>query len=360
MRPQSRNINAYASDEARWQAVKQRDTHADEAFIVADICTGRYCKPSAVTLLPLRQYVRFFDSPRLAEMAGFQPSISENSLEQPLPSAWFTIVEKICHLMQRSEEPPNLTALAQHCEISESHLHRVFKTITGLTPKAYYAGLRACRLREELVKPNQTVTMAIQQAGYSASSRFYETATDRLGMTAQHYRQGAQGVQIYFALGQCSLGAVLVAQSQKGVCAISLGDDPQLLIERLMQQFPQAELCGGDNNYEQLIAQVVGYIEEPRSRWQLPLDIQGTVFQERVWRALRDIPPGSTLSYSEVAEKLGAPKAVRAVAQACAANRIAIAIPCHRVIRQDGGISGYRWGVERKRALLAREQLDTD
>ncbi|MBT0723151.1 methylated-DNA--[protein]-cysteine S-methyltransferase [Rosenbergiella sp. S61] len=175
-------------------------------------------------------------------------------------------------------------------------------------------------------------------------------------MTPKNSRRGAQGITIYFALGQCSIGIVLVAQSEKGVCAIYLGEKPVSLINQLLQQFPHAILMGDDSHYEQLVAEVIGYIEQPLSTWRLPLDIQGTVFQERVWRALRQIPLGSTASYSDIAEQLGSPKAVRAVAQACAANRLAVVIPCHRVIKRDGQLSGYRWGIARKEALLAREK----
>ena len=346
----------FYDEETRWLALKQRDIAADDYFVFATTTTGCYALPSSAIVLPPRETVIFFDNADAAEAAGYRWNTEYFTPLEPYPAKWLKIVEKACIQLEKMAGSINLATLSAHCEISQSYLHRIFTTVTGLTPKAYSAGLRAKRLREALDNPEQSVTAAIYQAGYNTSSRFYENATERLGMSAKHYRQGAKGIPIYFALGQCSLGTVLVAQSEKGVCAISLGDDPQPLIERLQQQFAQAELRGGDRHYEQLVAQVIGYLEQPSSTWHLPLDIQGTVFQERVWRALRDIPPGSTASYTDIAERIGSPKAVRAVAQACAANRIAVVIPCHRVIRQDGSLSGYRWGIERKTALLDREQ----
>lgn len=345
----------YPNDDACWQAVKTRDATADDHFVVAVRSTGQYCSPSAVTILPARDNIEFFRDSAAAEAAGY--TLSEASTPMPhYPAKWLAIVKKSCYLIENAEQLPDLSTLANHCAVSSGYLHRIFKSVTGLTPKAYSEGLRAIRLREQLNNPQQSVSEAIFQAGFNANSRFYENASLRLGMTAKHYRRGAAGVTIYFALGQCSLGSVLVAQSEKGVCAISLGDEPDSLIEQFQQQYPHAILVGGDAQYEQTVAQVIGYIEHPGSTWHLPLDIQGTVFQERVWRALRDIPLGSTVSYTDIAEQLGSPKAVRAVAQACAANRLAIVIPCHRVVKRDGQLSGYRWGVARKEALLLREK----
>ncbi len=224
-----------------------------------------------------------------------------------------------------------------------------------MTPKAYAAGHRAERVRRELSKGESSVTEAIYGSGFNASSRFYEKANDVLGMTPSAYRAGGAEAEIRFAIGQCSLGAILVARSAKGVCAILLGDDPEALVRNLQDRFPKAKLIGGDKDFEALVAKVVGFVEAPALGLDLPLDGCGTVFQQRVWEALRKIPAGETASYAEIAKRIGAPKAVRAVAQACAANAIAVAIPCHRVVRTDGDVSGYRWGVERKRALLAKE-----
>jgi AraC family transcriptional regulator of adaptative response/methylated-DNA-[protein]-cysteine methyltransferase len=209
-------------------------------------------------------------------------------------------------------------------------------------------------MRQELAS-SETVTAAIFEAGYNSNGRFYAEADHVLGMTPTHYRAGGPDTDIRFAIGACSLGAILVAQSARGVCAIALGDDPDALARELQDRFPNARLIGGDAAFERLVARVVGFVEAPALGLDLPLDVRGTAFQQRVWQALRALPAGTTASYAEVAARIGAPKAVRAVAQACGANPLAVAIPCHRVVRTDGALSGYRWGVARKRALLARE-----
>jgi AraC family transcriptional regulator of adaptative response/methylated-DNA-[protein]-cysteine methyltransferase len=239
--------------------------------------------------------------------------------------------------------------------MSPYHFHRVFKSVAGVTPKAYASAHRAKRVRRELARPDTTVTAAIYDAGFNSSGRFYETADQLLGMKPSDYRAGGANTEIHFAIGACSLGSILVARSERGVCAILLGDDPEALARDLQDRFRQARLIGGDAGFEDLVARVVGFVEAPALGLDLPLDLRGTAFQQRVWQALREIPPGRTASYADIARRIGAPKSVRAVAQACAANRIAVAIPCHRVVRHDGALSGYRWGVERKRALLTRE-----
>lgn len=265
------------------------------------------------------------------------------------------LIARACRLIETSDTLPSLDQLAVELAVSRFHLHRLFKAETGLTPKAYASAFRAQRLRERLQGEAATVTEALFDAGYNSNSRFYEGAGQRLGMLPKQYRARGAGATIYFAVGQCALGAILVAQSARGVCAIFLGDDPAQLLNDLQDQFANAELIGADSRFEQLIAHVVGFVEQPALGLNLPLDVQGTAFQERVWQALREVPAGQRVSYTDIAERIGAPKAVRAVALACAANRIAVAIPCHRVVRRDGDLSGYRWGVERKRQLLERE-----
>jgi AraC family transcriptional regulator of adaptative response/methylated-DNA-[protein]-cysteine methyltransferase len=244
--------------------------------------------------------------------------------------------------------------LAQSVELSEAYFHRLFKGITGVTPKAYADARRAARVREQLGR-SATVTQAIYEAGFKSNGRFYEASGDMLGMTPSHYRAGGAQEELRFAVGQCSLGAILVACSAIGVAAILIGDDPNALTQDLQDQFPNATLIGGDAEFEALVARVVGFVEAPHLGLDLPLDVRGTAFQQRVWQALREVPAGTTATYSDIAARIGAPKSVRAVAGACAANALAVAIPCHRVIRHDGALSGYRWGVERKRNLLARE-----
>ena len=245
--------------------------------------------------------------------------------------------------------------LASAAGLSPYHFHRVFKAVTGVTPRAYAAAHRARRVRDQLARPDTTVTEAIYDAGYNSGGTFYATSDRLLGMTPTDYRAGGANTEIHFAVGECSLGSILVAQSRKGVCAILIGDDPDALARDLQDRFRNARLIGGDEGFDELVAKVVGFVEAPRLGLDLPLDVRGTAFQQRVWQALRAIPAGSTVSYEEIARRIGSPKAVRAVASACAANAIAVAIPCHRVVRNDGALSGYRWGVERKRALLARE-----
>jgi len=263
-------------------------------------------------------------------------------------------VAEACRLIQQTTEIPSLKQLAAHVGLSVYHFHRVFKSTTGLTPKAYAVAHRAALVRDSL-QQNGSITAAIFEAGYNANSRFYEKSNQLLGMTPTRFRAGGKDVEIRFALGECSLGAILVASSDKGVCAIALGDDPDMLVRELQDRFPKARLIGGDAEFEQLVAKVVGFVEAPAIGLNLPLDVRGTVFEQRVWQALREIPVGSTVSYSELANRIGSPKAVRAVAGACAANALAVAIPCHRVVRNDGALSGYRWGVERKQVLLERE-----
>ena len=265
------------------------------------------------------------------------------------------LVAAACRRIEQAEVSPSLDALARAAGLSPHHFHRIFKAITGVTPKAYAQAQRGKALRTALAKPGAKVTDALFDAGFNASSRFYDSADGLLGMKPAQYRRGGADARITFALGQCSLGAILIARSARGLCAIALGDDPDALLRELQDRFPRAELVGGDAAFEQLVARVVGFVEAPAIGLELPLDIRGTAFQQRVWEALRKIPAGTTASYAEIATRIGSPKAVRAVAQACAANTLAVAIPCHRVVRSDGALAGYRWGVERKRALLLCE-----
>ena len=262
-------------------------------------------------------------------------------------------VARACTLIETAEQP-DFDAIAAAVGMSRFHFKRVFKAVAGLTPKAYADASRAARVREQLGR-GDTVTAAIFDAGFNSSGRFYANASQLLGMTPTSYRAGGQGISIRFGIGQCSLGAILVAATGKGVCSILLGDDPETLLQDLQSRFTGAQLQGGDAGFERWMATVIGFVEAPGIGLDLPLDIRGTAFQQRVWQALRDIPVGSTASYAEIAERIGAPRAARAVAGACAANTLAVAIPCHRVLRQDGSLSGYRWGVERKQALLERE-----
>ncbi|KPA88031.1 DNA-O6-methylguanine--protein-cysteine S-methyltransferase /Transcriptional regulator Ada [Pseudomonas asplenii] len=349
----SRQASTVEND-PRWQAVLNRDASADGDFVYGVRTTGVYCRPSSSARRPRPENVEFFDSAEQAEAAGYRPSRRAAADQTASHQQQVALVTRACQLIEASDSLPSLTPLAEQLGLSPFHFHRVFKAHTGLTPKAYAAAHRAGRLRAQLAR-GSSVTDALYGAGFNASSRFYAASDAVLGMKPSDYRAGGSNTEIRFAIAQCSLGAILVAQSERGVCAILLGDDPEALARDLQDKFPRAHFIGGDADFEQLVAKVVGFVEAPAIGLDLPLDLRGTAFQERVWQALRTIPVGSTASYAEIAKMIGAPKSFRAVAQACGANSLAVAIPCHRVVRSDGDLSGYRWGVERKRQLLDRE-----
>lgn len=338
----------------RWAAVQARDPAADGRFFYAVKSTGVYCRPSCPSRPARPGNVCFFDSAAAAGQAGFRPCQRCRPDQPPLAQQHAALVAGLCRFIESADTPPSLADLAHQAGLSRYHLHRVFKAVTGLTPHAYAAAHRARRLRAGLAR-GEGVTEAILEAGYNSSGRFYAQADQLLGMTPTHYRAGGTATEIRFAVGQCSLGAILVAASPRGICAISLGDDPQALVREVQDRFPQATLIGADPAFESWVARVVGFVEAPQLGLDLPLDLRGTAFQQRVWQALQQIRPGETVSYTELARRIGAPTAFRAVASACAANVLAVAIPCHRVVKRDGGLSGYRWGVARKQALIERE-----
>ncbi|CAM3834781.1 bifunctional DNA-binding transcriptional regulator/O6-methylguanine-DNA methyltransferase Ada [Parendozoicomonas haliclonae] len=338
----------------RWQMIVNRDASGDTLFVYGVKTTGIYCRPSSCTRLPKPENVVFFDSPEAAEAAGFRPSLRNARDKSEILRQHVQLAEAACRTIEQSESCPTLNTLAAQAGLSPYHFQRVFKSVVGLSPKAYDTAWRARTIRTQL-HGQQSITETIYSAGLSSSSRFYEKSQQMLGMRPKDYKAGGNNTDIHFAVGECSLGSILVAQSRKGVCAILLGDDPDQLARDLQDMMPKANLIGGDSEFEQVIARVVGLIETPTKAFDLPLDIRGTAFQERVWQALRNIPPGTTVTYTEIAEQIGQPSAVRAVANACGKNCLAVAIPCHRVIRSDGSLSGYRWGVERKQQLLHRE-----
>jgi AraC family transcriptional regulator, regulatory protein of adaptative response / methylated-DNA-[protein]-cysteine methyltransferase len=339
----------------RWRSVVSRDAAADGMFVYAVKSTGVYCRPSCPSRTAKPKNVTFYATCAAAEVAGYRACRRCNPKGPSLSEAVAAVVAEACRLIEDAEEPPKLDALAASVGMSPFYFHRQFKAITGLTPKVYGAAHRTKKVRAELADRKTSVTSAIYGAGFNSNSRFYESSNEVLGMTPTAYKQGGKDADIRFAVGQCSLGAILVARSKKGICAITLGDDPDELVRDLQDRFPNANLIGGDRGFERLVARVVGFVEAPRIGLDLPLDVRGTAFQQRVWQALREVPAGATVSYAEIARRIGEPKAVRAVAQACGANKIAVAIPCHRVVKNDGMLSGYRWGVERKRALLEKE-----
>lgn len=341
-------------NDPRWPRVLARDGSADGLFFYSVKTTGVYCRPSCGARPARPENVDFHASAAAAEAAGFRPCKRCKPDQPPLAEQHAGLVATLCRRIEQADAAPTLDALAAAAGMSPFHLHRVFKAVTGLTPRAYAAAHRARRVRSELHRAD-SVTDAIYEAGYNSNGRFYAEADKLLGMTPSDFRAGGTNTEIRFAIGQCSLGAILVAASPRGICAILLGDDPDALARDLQDRFPKASLIGADAAFEATVARVVGLVEAPRLGHDLPLDVRGTAFQQRVWQALREIPAGQTASYAEVAQRIGAPTSMRAVAQACGANALAVAIPCHRVVRSDGALSGYRWGVERKRSLLDRE-----
>jgi AraC family transcriptional regulator of adaptative response/methylated-DNA-[protein]-cysteine methyltransferase len=335
--------------------VLARDPAADGKFVYAVKTTGVYCRPSSVARLPRPENTLFFADAKSAEAAGYRPSRRAAADRSAIGAQHAALVARACRRIESAAALPRLEDLAAEAGLSPWHFHRVFKSLTGLTPRAYADAQRAGKLRGQLPR-SASVTEALYDAGFNSSSRFYAASDRLLGMKPADYRGGGANNAIRFAVGDCSLGAILVAQSARGVCAITLGDDPAQLVRELQDRFPSATLIGGDAQFEQLVATVVGFVEQPALGLDLPLDLRGTAFQQRVWQALRKIPAGSTRSYTDIAALIGAPKSVRAVAQACGANPVAVAIPCHRVVRTTGELAGYRWGIERKRALLDREK----
>ena len=342
------------ADDPRWARIVARDKTADGCFWYSVATTGIYCRPSCPSRTANPRNVQLHDTLAAAKATGFRPCKRCNPDGISIDGENAAIIAQACRLIEESEEEPSLNDLAEAVGRSPSYFHRMFKAITGLTPKDYAVAHRAAKVRQGLDSGN-SVTEAMYDAGFNSSGRFYEKSTGLLGMTPTQYRAGGANEEIRFAVGETSLGAILVASSKKGVASILLGTDPDTLVRNLQDRFPKARLIGADGDYEALVARVVGFVEAPNLGLDLPLDVRGTAFQQRVWQALQEIPVGQTVSYAEVARRIGSPKAVRAVAGACAANNLAVAIPCHRVVRNDGSLSGYAWGVERKRVLLDRE-----
>lgn len=346
-------------DDPRWLQILARDKSADGHLWYSVATTGIYCRPSCPSRTANPVNVTLHDTLESARATGCRPCkrCNPEGLSQDAQNA--ALVEQACRLIEQAPAPVSLDALAQAVELSPGHFHRLFRAHTGLSPKAYAQAHRDRRLRDALPHAT-TVTSALYEAGFNSHGRFYEQSSAILGMTPGRFKTGGAKEVLHFAVAQCSLGALLIASSGKGVAAILMGDDPDTLVRDLQDRFPKAELVGADAGYEALVAKVVGFVEAPGLGLDLPLDVRGTAFQQRVWQALREIPAGQTMTYAQVAQNIGSPSATRAVAGACAANPIAIAIPCHRVIRHDGTLSGYRWGVDRKRALLLREAQGCD
>ncbi len=341
------------TDEQCWQAVCERDGHYDGQFVFAVRTTGIFCRPSCRSRRPLRENVGFYPDADSAQAAGFRPCkrCQPDTIDPILQRQ--AKVEKACRLLEQ-DTPITLDALADAVAMSPWHFHRLFKRVTGMTPKHWQQAYRARRLQNTLGQ-SHSITEAVLAAGFPDNSSYYRQADAALGMTASQYRRGGDDTAVHYAVSSCALGYCLVAESERGICAILLDDSEAALLAQLQQIFPHARREPGSARFAEHIAQVVARLDNPLSPFTLPLDLRGTTFQLQVWQALRTLAPGETVSYQTLAAKMGKPKAVRAVASACAANKLAVVVPCHRVVRADGGLSGYRWGVARKAQLLRQE-----
>jgi AraC family transcriptional regulator, regulatory protein of adaptative response / methylated-DNA-[protein]-cysteine methyltransferase len=336
---------------ARWRAVEHHDAAFDRVFVYAVRSTGIYCRPSCPSRRPKRNRVLFFETPDQAERAGFRPCLRCRP-QHPASSARF---HQMCRYIQNHlHDPLSLAALGSEFHVSAGHLQRTFKREIGISPREY---AEACRMDalKNLLGAGRPVTGALYDAGFASSSRLYERASRHLGMTPATYRKGGLNMQIQYSAVPCPLGWLLVAATEQGVCRVHLGDSEEALVRRLKSDLPNAQLQPAGSQLEEWIREIVSHLQGERTDLDLPLDVRATSFQQRVWRALRSIPWGATQSYREVAQRIGQPKAVRAVARACAANPVAIVVPCHRVVRSDGSLGGYAGGVQRKKALLALE-----
>ncbi len=344
-------IRSDLTDAARWAMVAARDASAVGRFVYAVATTGVYCRPDCPSKRPRRENVTFFATGAEARTAGYRACRRCRPDRAGEVEAW---IARACRSIEEAERAPGLTELAQAAGLSPRQFHHRFKLALGMTPKEYAAAVRARRLRGGL-RAAGTVTEAMYDSGFGSSSRLYEGADGLLGMAPARYRTGGAGESIRHAVVKTSLGRLLVAATERGLCMIELGDRAEALDARVAERFPKAELVGQDAGFADLVARVAALIEQPAAGADLPLDIRGTAFQQRVWRALAKIAPGKTASYGELATRIGAPGSARAVARACASNPLAVAIPCHRAVDGDGKLRGYRWGLARKRALLARE-----
>lgn len=339
--------------EIYWRAVQTNDARFNGVFFTGVKTTKIYCKPSCPAKLPKRRNVRFFTSAEKAESEGFRACLRcQPRTEKADPQT--TIVMRACEILER-EERVSLEILGAELNVSPTHLQKIFKKIIGVSPKKFAESRRLEKFKTEIKSGNDVVD-AMYDAGYGSSSRLYENVSDKLGMTPAVYKKGGEGMEIGFTIVDSDLGKMLVAKTDKGVCAVSFSDTERELRKQLQNEFPKAEIRQNDKELKKIVEAILANLEGTSKTLDLPLDLQATAFQMRVWEALRKIPYGETASYQEIAEKIGSQKSVRAVAGACAKNRVAVVIPCHRVVRSDGSLSGYRWGVERKRKILKKEK----
>lgn len=345
-----------AEETACWRGVLARDRHMDGAFVFAVRSTGIYCRPSCPARRPTRKQVMFFPLPEAAERAGFRPCRRCRPQEAAACDPQADLVRRVCHWIATSGDGPiSLQDLAAEAGVSTSHLQRTFKRLMGISPREYAEARRLQGLKARLRK-GQDVTRALYESGYSSSSRLYERSSAQLGMTPATYRKGGRGMEIGYTIVDSPLGRVLVGATRRGVCAVSLGDADAVLEAALVAEYPHAEIHRDDSGFASWAQAIQKHLDGREARLRLPLDLQATAFQMRVWKELQRIPYGRTRTYQEVARAIGQPKAVRAVARACATNPVSIVVPCHRVIRGDGSLAGYRWGLGRKQALIETEK----
>ena len=349
-------MDQFTTDATRWDAVKSRTANADNHFWYSVQTTGVYCRPSCAARRPLRENVAFYETRNAARKAGFRPCKRCRPDDEHQDTQHRKLIAAACQRIDAADQTPKLADLALDAGLSPQYFHRVFKKIVGVTPHQYAVAKRSERVDAE-IRTSATVTDAIYNAGFAANSRFYETAPSRIGMTASALKRGGENTHIRFEVADSWLGSVLIAATEHGICAILFGDTERQLSDDLRTRFPNAtfEPAEPGSDFTRWVTAALSYIEAPAGFSELPLDVSGTAFQEKVWRALREIPAGKTASYAAIAQQIGKPKATRAVAQACAANPTAVVIPCHRVVRADGSLSGYRWGEARKRKLLEAE-----
>jgi len=348
-------LTNFNTDDARWNAVVKNNFCADDSFYYAVLTTGIYCRPSCTSRLPNRANVEYFTTCEEAETAGYRECKRCKPTKKSKAVETEQKIIHSCRIIEESEISLKLDELAAQVNLSPYHFHRLFKKIVGVTPRQYASRNKSRRFQKSL-KTSPSITDAIYSAGYGSSGGAYDKTQDQLAMKPKVYRKGAAGITITYGLAQCFLGWVIVAATDRGICAIEFGDDPGALPDQVQTRFPKAQLKEADRGFKTLISEVVEFIESPGGDLIIPLDIQGTAFQQQVWNVLRRVKAGETLSYTEVAEKIGNPDAVRAVASACASNKLAVVIPCHRIISKAGKLSGYRWGTKRKKMLLDLEK----
>ena len=343
-------------DDDLWRAAVERDARYDGFFVFAVRTTGVYCRPSCPARRPKRKNAVFFDRPEAAECAGFRPCKRCQPQDPAAPDPRVVLARRACDLIEANiEDPPTLAALGSSLYVSPHHLQRTFKHLVGVTPHQYAEARRTARLKVRL-KEGEPVTCALYEAGYGSSSRLYEGVSKRLGMTPATYRKGGRGMRIGYTIVDCPLGLLLIGATRKGVCAVYLGDSEEKLELELRNEYPAAEIRRDDSDFGPQVDALLQSLDGTWPHPDLPLDVRATAFQRRVWEELVAIPRGETRTYGEIARRLDQPTAARAVARACATNPVSVVVPCHRVVREDGGLGGYRWGLERKKALLEGER----